>query len=292
MAYSIKELEALSGIKAHTIRIWEQRYQFLRPSRTQTNIRIYNNDDLKTLLTVALLNKYGYKISRIDDMPPPERDKAVMDLGQPGAHLEGMVNRLIGHMIDLDSVGFERLLNEYMASSGIEKLVDEVVFPFLEKLGILWQTNRIVPVQEHVVSSIIRQKLVSAIDRLPFPEASGPLYLLFLPEDEHHELGLLYIYYLLRKSRQRAIYLGANVPLSDIRYVVNLKKPSRLYIHLTSFPRQHNINRFLKNLELAAGESTVLISGSVTRMAQKPETDKIIFLKSFQEVKSYIPIGD
>src|SRR5215204_3065033 len=142
MAFTIRELESLSGIKAHTIRIWEQRYHFLKPSRTPTNMRTYSNEELKTILTVALLNKYGYKISKIDQMQPQQRTEAVLAIGQPDAYNESLVNELIGCMIELKSTEFEQLLNEHIRRSGIEHTITGIIFYFLNKVGILWQTNR------------------------------------------------------------------------------------------------------------------------------------------------------
>ncbi|HEV7620657.1 MAG TPA: MerR family transcriptional regulator, partial [Flavisolibacter sp.] len=230
MSFSIKELESLSGIKAHTIRIWEQRYNFLKPDRTETNIRSYNNDELKTLLTVALLNKYGYKISRIDEMIPAQRAVAVLKLPREDAFNESLVNELIGFMVDMDSIKFEELLDGHIILNGIEKTIKEIIFFFLDRVGILWQTNHIMPVQEHIVSNIIRQKLVSAIEILPFISKQSPLFILFLPENEHHELGLLFVYYLLRSKNISVIYLGANVPIKDIHYLLNIKNPQFLYL--------------------------------------------------------------
>ncbi|RYZ49485.1 MAG: MerR family transcriptional regulator, partial [Chitinophagaceae bacterium] len=190
MSFTIKELESLSGIKAHTIRIWEQRYQFLKPARTTTNIRRYNNEELKTLLTVALLNKYGYKISRIDEMPQEQRIQAALELEQPIARQEYVINSLIGCMVDLKNIEFEKILNQQFAKNGVEETVTGVIFSFLERVGILWQTSRLRPVQEHITSCIIRQKIIHAIEGLPFPSQESPLFVLFLPEGEHHELGL------------------------------------------------------------------------------------------------------
>jgi DNA-binding transcriptional MerR regulator len=288
MAFTIKELESLSGIKAHTIRIWEQRYTFLKPSRTQTNIRSYSNEELKTLLTVALLNKYGYKISRIDTMAADQRDVAVLQLPQPDARHESQVNEMIGYMIDLDSTGFEKLLNNYIRDNGIEQTITTLIFQFLEKVGILWQTNRIIPVQEHIVSNIIRQKIVSAIEQLPFPTAAGPLYLLFLPEEEHHEMGLLFVYYLLRKQNIPVIYLGANVPLKDIGYLFEVKSPACLYLHLTSFPRRQNFQKYLAQLTEQTLPANILISGSIVHQYKKALPPNVRFLQSFTEVISYI----
>src|SRR4051812_39166547 len=155
MSFTIKELEALSGIKAHTIRIWEQRYHLLNPTRTESNIRRYSNEELKTLLTVALLNKYGYKISKIDAMSVEERNKAASGLSLEEAYNERLVNKMLGYMIDLKNVEFEKLLKDHIAQQGIEETITKIIFYFLEKVGILWHTNHILPVQEHLVSNII-----------------------------------------------------------------------------------------------------------------------------------------
>jgi len=288
MSFTIRELESLSGVKAHTIRIWEQRYNFLKPSRTLTNIRTYNNEELKTLLTVALLNKYGYKISRIDRMEPEQRAQAALLLPQQDAYYQNLVNDMIGHMVDLDHRAFELVLNNHIQQHGIEKTITLLIFGFMEKVGILWQTNRIVPVQEHIVSNIIRQKIVSAIESLPFVNKSEPLFLLLLPEDEHHEMGLLFVYYLLRKKGVPVIYLGANVPAKDVGYIMDVKQPSHLYIHLTSFPRQHNFQKYLQAVSDVAGDSHVIFSGWATQLYRKTPPSNVFFLKSFDEVISYI----
>lgn len=288
MAFSIKELESLSGIKAHTIRIWEQRYRFLKPDRTSTNIRMYNNEELKTLLSVALLNKYGFKISRIDEMNAEQRSHAILNLPQDEAREEYLLVQLIAYTIDLRHLQFEELLNQYIANHGIEKTIRQLVFQFLEKVGILWQTSRINPAQEHLVTNIIRQKIIRAIDALPPVYTESPLYLLFLPEDEHHELGLLFVYYLLKQRGIPVLYLGANVPLRDVQYVIQAKKPSVLYLHLTSFPRQFRFEKFLSQLSSSAGSSRILISGSLVRSYQKELPSNAEFLQSFAQVLTYI----
>lgn len=288
MSFTIKELESLSGIKAHTIRIWEQRYRFLKPLRTATNIRRYNNDELKTLLTVALLNKYGYKISRIDEMNHEQRMEAALQLQEPDARSEYVINELIGCMVDLRSIEFEKLLNRQIAANGIEQTITGIIFSFLERVGILWQTSRLRPVQEHVVTAIIRQKVIYAVEGLPFPQKPGPLFALFLPEGEHHELGLLYVYYLLRKQGLPAIYLGANVPLKDIAYFTEAKRPHSLYMHITAYPPIARFNRLLHQLQQAAGDSVVILSGYMAQLYQKNPGEKLVLLQSLSAVQSYI----
>ena len=287
MAFTIRELESLSGIKAHTIRIWEQRYNFLKPSRTKTNIRVYSNDELKTLLTVSLLNKSGYKISTIDKMKPAQMAEAVLQLSHKAGYNERVVNEMIGYMIDMENQAFEDLLNNYIKEHGIEETITVLIFYFLERIGILWQADRIFPVQEHIVSNIIRQKIVYAIEQLPFGKTS-PCFLLFLPEDEHHEIGLLYVYYLLRKRNSMVMYLGANVPLKDVQYVLQSKRPAYLYLHLTSFPRQHEFKKFMLALSSSAKDAKVLISGTAVQTVKEKFPENLVFLRSFSEVTDHI----
>lgn len=287
MSFTIKELEALSGIKAHTIRIWEQRYNFLKPSRTTTNIRTYSSEELKTILTVALLNKHGYKISRINNMAPVQRRQEVMALNTNEAIIEHLVNDLISTMIDLDGAGFETIINRHIAQHDIFTTLQTLVFPFLEKTGTLWQTSRINPAHEHLATAIIRQKLISAIDQLPLPTTGKPLFVLLLPEDEHHELGLLLAYFLLKKEGVPVLYLGASVPLKDVSYVVDIKKPAYLYLHLTSFPSRQSLQKYLSSLSTTTGTS-VIISGAAVQMFKKELPAGIQTITSFDALFSFL----
>src|SRR5947207_2319692 len=178
-AFTIKDLENLSGIKAHTIRIWEQRYTFLKPQRTDTNIRYYSNDELKTILNIALLNKYGYKISHIDKMPAEEVRAKIVALTHAQAQQERMVNELIRYMVDLDIEGFESVLDGYILARGIDKAITQVIFPYMERIGILWLTNHINPAQEHLVTNIIRQKLIVGIEGIHSHIQTNQCVLLF-----------------------------------------------------------------------------------------------------------------
>src|SRR5215831_6791661 len=159
-AFTIKDLENLSGIKAHTIRVWEQRYSFLKPKRTETNIRYYTNDELKTVLNIALLNKYGYKISQIDKMSEREVREKIISLDNTDAQQERLINELVKNMVDLEPDRFEDVLDHYIRARGIDKAISYLIFPFLDKIGILWLADNINPAQEHLVTNIIRQKLI------------------------------------------------------------------------------------------------------------------------------------
>lgn len=287
-AFTIKDLENLSGIKAHTIRIWEQRYNFLKPQRTQTNIRYYSNEELKTVLNIALLNKYGFKISHIDRMQPGEIREKILSLGDAKAIQERLVNELVQEMVDLNIDKFEQLLTNYISSKGIERTVTQIIFPFLEKIGILWQTGHINPAQEHLVTNVIRQKLMVAIEGCVSPMQMNKTVLLYLPEGEHHELGLLYMYYLLKNRGAQTIYLGANVPVRDVEYVVNLKKPDLAFVHLTATSPSFNFERFLRQVEQGMGQIQTVVSGQLTQQYKKRIPACVSFKRSLTEVMDYL----
>lgn len=286
--FTIKDIENLSGIKAHTIRIWEQRYSFLKPSRTDTNIRYYSNDDLKTILNISILNKYGYKISHINKMSADDVQTRVAELNIAGAQQERIVNELIQKMVDLDTHGFEKLLDKQIAANGIEKTILRVVFPFFERIGILWQTGHINPAQEHLITNIIRQKLITGIDQARPILKLKKSFLLFLPEREHHELGLLLVYYLLKKRGADVFYIGANVPLKDAQFVADIKKPDYVYIHLTSGSAGFNFEKFLTQLNERISRPKIIISGYVTHGYKKSLPKNVIFKHTLSELFEFI----
>lgn len=286
--FTIKDLENLSGIKAHTIRIWEQRYSFLKPSRTDTNIRYYSNDDLKTILNISILNKYGYKISHINKMSLNDVQARVAELNIPGAPQERIVNELIQLMVDLDTTEFEKLIDKQIAAGGIEKTIIRVIFPFFERIGILWQTGHINPAQEHLISNIVRQKLIVGIDQARPLIKVKKSFLLFLPEREHHELGLLLVYYLLKRRGTEVFYIGANVPLKDAQFVAEIKKPDFIYIHLTSSSPGFDFQKFLSQISGKIPEPKIIVSGYVTHGYKKALPKNVEFKHSLLELVEFI----
>ncbi|HEX7847527.1 MAG TPA: MerR family transcriptional regulator [Chitinophagaceae bacterium] len=287
-AFTIKDLENLSGIKAHTIRIWEQRYCFLKPQRTATNIRYYSNDQLKTVLNVALLNKYGFKISHIGKMEPAEIKERILSLSDGKAVQERIVNELVQEMVDLNFAEFEKIIGGYIGLRGIEKTVIQIIFPFLEKIGLLWQTGHINAAQEHLVSNVIRQKLIVAIETTVSHVKIDKTFLLYLPEGEHHELGLLFMYYLLKSRGAKTIYLGTNVPLKDVEYVAGLKKPDVAFIHLTAGPVNFNFDKFIRRVERHFAGITTVISGQASQLHRKKVPPCIQLKRSLAEVMDYL----
>lgn len=287
-AFTIKDLENLTGIKAHTIRIWEQRYSFLKPRRTDTNIRYYSNEELKKILNIALLNKYGYKISHIDRMSEPEINEKIITLSNSLAQQEIVINDLIQAMVDMEMEDFEDRLTDYIRQRGIEKAISQIIFPFLERIGVLWMTGHIIPAQEHLVTNIIRQKLLVGIDAANSHLRIDKSLILFLPEGEFHELGLLFVYYMLKSRGIRVVYLGANVPLDDVRQVIGYKKPDYLYTHLTSVSHAFNFDRFLAHSLKRFENIPLIISGKLALAYEKKIPHQILFKRSLQEVTEFI----
>lgn len=287
-SFTIKDLEKLSGVKAHTLRIWEQRYGFIKPERTDTNIRHYSASELKTILNVALLNKYGFKISHINKMSEQQMRDKILELNQQEAQLERVVNDLVQLMVDMNMEAFEEALTEYIYKNGIEKTITQVLFRYLEKIGILWLTNHINPAQEHLVTNIIRQKLIVGIEGANSLTKIDKTILLFLPESEYHEIGLLFMYYLLKTRGINVIYLGCNVPLADVGYVVKVKKPDYLYCHITRPATNFNFDKFLANISKNLADTPCIISGQLTQNYEKKIHPPIVFKRSFSEVNEFI----
>jgi DNA-binding transcriptional MerR regulator len=232
--YSIKELEQLSGIKAHTIRIWEKRHKIIVPSRTPTNIRTYSDDDLKKIINVSLLNNYGIKISKIAKMSTADMNERILQISELKNDAVVHVDQLIVSMMDMEEEGFEKILGNLALRYGFERTVTEIVYPFLERIGILWQTQNITPAHEHFISNLIRQKIIVAIDSLPIPPKTSKTVMLFLPEHEMHELGLLFYHYLTRKAGLRTYYLGQSVPHPDLVSIFAVHSPHLLLTSVTS----------------------------------------------------------
>lgn len=285
--YSIKELERLSGIKAHTIRIWEKRYQLIEPNRTPTNIRYYSDDDLKKIINVSLLNNHGIKISHIAELEHEQLVKKVLEFTEKKSEGDIYINQMIVSMIDLDEEIFESTLGKLSQKIGMEKTITDVIYPFLDRIGILWQTGNITPAQEHFVSNIVRQKLIVAIDGLPFPPRSAKVALLFLPEYELHEIGLLFCNYILRKEGVRVIYLGQMVPYNDIKMIGNSHQPGLFVTSIISERSPKDVQAFFNTLSADFPSASIIATGgAVARIALHfpPNfhvADSILKLKQF-----------
>ncbi len=261
--YSIKDLEHLSGIKAHTLRIWEQRYNLINPKRTDTNIRFYDQEDLKLVLNVSLLKDNGFKISKIANMSREDMTEAVLLVTDKTTSHADQVYALTLSMIDLDEQRFEKIISTNTLKHGFERTMLNIIYPFLSKVGIMWITDSINPAQEHFISHLIRQKVIVAIDaQYPAIEADATKYMMFLPENELHELSLLFANFLTRARNCKSIYLGQNMPFRDLSVAFELYQPDFLLTIITSRDPNISPQDYLNNLSEKFPNTQILVSGS------------------------------
>lgn len=261
--YSIKDLEHLSGIKAHTLRIWEQRYGLINPKRTDTNIRFYDQDDLKLILNVSLLKDNGFKISKIAQMSKEEMHETVLEIADKATSFADQIYGLTLAMIDLDEQRFEKIISSNTLKIGFERTMLNIIYPFLTKIGIMWITDSINPAQEHFISNLIRQKVIVAIDgQYETFDEEAKKYMLFLPEGELHELSLLFANYLIRARGNRVVYLGQNMPFQDLQVAFNAYKPDYLLTIMTTKDRNISTEEYLANLADSFSDTPILVAGS------------------------------
>ncbi len=287
--YSIKELEKLSGIKAHTIRIWEKRYNLIDPHRTNTNIRYYTDSDLKKILNVAVLNRQGIKISNIARLNDLELKEEIIRVSKSSLSHDTLVDSLVIAMIDLDEYKLESIIDKSISKIGFKATVMDVLYPFLNKLGILWQSGNVNPAQEHFVANLIRQKIIASTDNLPNtfnPKAKK--YLLLLPEGEWHELALLFAQYLLKEANNEVIYLGQSVPYSDVLSTGAAKNFDAILVSSTIAKPEFDFLMYLKDLGGAFPDKQIFYFSGFLGDEDEKLSENHIRLRSLQEFIDYI----
>ena len=285
--FSIQDIAQLSGIKAHTLRIWEQRYGIIVPQRTDTNIRWYDNEDLKKILNIALLNEHGLKISKLSAMSLAEIEQAVLKISTDEGPEKQYLHQLLAYTSEMNVYEFESALAAVIKERGMRFAVEKVIFPLMEKIGMLWLTNRLFASQEHLISNIIRQKLIKAIDEIPTETKKAVKGLLFLPEGEFHELGLLYAHYLFKTKKIAAISLGANLPIYDLTLITDSVEPAFVFTHITAMGTQFDANDFLKELRVCVPKPTIVISGNVVSHIERAPENTVV-IRSIQQFVEFI----
>jgi MerR family transcriptional regulator, light-induced transcriptional regulator len=262
-AYTIRELENLSGIKAHTIRIWEKRYGLIAPQRTSTNIRSYCDSELKKLLNISILNRNGIKISKIAQLTPDEITTKINEFTRDISSKESQIESLTVAMIDMDEYRFEHVLARSIILFGFEEAVIRVLYPFFVRVGLMWQTGSVNPVQEHFITNLVKQKFYSAIDGLVGHEKVGARRMVFfLPEGEFHEIGLLFSCYLARKHGCRTIYLGQSLPLNDLEEALRAKQVDFLFTTLITSYSGIELSDYIRLLSAKFSNHIIYLSGS------------------------------
>ena len=260
--YSIKDLEQLSRIKAHTLRIWEQRYNIINPKRTDTNIRTYDDKDLKLVLNIALLKDHDFKISEIAKLSLEEVSEKVLAISDRHLNYPDQIHALTIAMIDIDEERFEKIMATNILQFGFENTMINIIYPFLSRIGTLWITGSIGPAQEHFITNLIRQKLIVAIDgQIIKPNEHTKKYILFTPEGEFHEIPLLFANFILRARNNKVIYLGQSLPFSELEFICELHKPDFLFSAITSVPGQDEIQKYVNKLGKVFHDIKILLTG-------------------------------
>jgi DNA-binding transcriptional MerR regulator len=287
---SIAQLTQLSGIKAHTIRIWEQRYQAFSPKRTEGNVRTYSDLDLKKLLNIVSLINSGYKISELCTMSNITLNELIEQLYVSPIHEdpERFVTQLISAGVEFNEPSFQKILSHCFLRFGVTDTYKNIIYPLLNQIGLMWSCDKIVPAQEHFMCNLIRQKILTATDGFPSPKKEGKKWLLFLREDEYHEMGLLFAQFILRQMGETVYYLGANLPLSTLSVAIRNIKPDALVVFFVHNDFPENIDSYLAHLKKGIKNTPIYISGNEKLIEQIKQDKNIIWLQNIEDLESAV----
>jgi MerR family transcriptional regulator, light-induced transcriptional regulator len=288
-SFSISQLEQFSGIKAHTIRIWEQRYNALQPDRSEGNTRSYNGAQLRRLLNIASLIESGHKVSELCVMGNTElfalMEKANQDKIEPQDDTtQYYLTQLIAAGMSFNEGYFDKIFANCVLRFGLNQAYVQVIYPLLVRMGLLWSANTLTPAYEHFISNLLKQKLYAAIDALPPANASKGRWLLFLPTNEFHEIGLLFSQYLIRQSGYEVIYLGADIPLEVLTETAEELNPTHLlFFFVHQLPEAIAI-QYVDKLKSIYPKSTILIGSNEQLLSKIPTTKHIHKMKGVDDL--------
>ena len=289
--YSMAQVESLSGIKAHTLRMWERRYDFLNPCRTETNIRFFSDIQLVQLVNFGILLRNGYKISKIEKMPEDQVHDLVNQILSPSdytidQYIREDIQSLTLAMLDMDEVRFDEIFKAHLIRKGLLGTVRDLIYPFLHHIGILWNTQKTMPAQEHFISCLIRKKIVSAIDVIPHPPAQAKKIIFFLLEDEHHEIGILLASFIAAERGYKVYYLGQNVPSENIHEVLNITNADFIMSMFVAPKRDKSLIQ-IENV-LKTTEVPFLISGNVENFGSLIDNERLIHLENPESLIDFL----
>ena len=288
--FSISDIENLTGIKAHTIRIWEQRYQCFGTKRTETNIRYYDDADLCRFLNVAILIENGYKISKISTLEIEEINDLVQKLKGDHYNLNIQVQMLFNAMLKMDDIEFDEILDGCIKDLGVETAVSDIVFPFLRKVGFMWQVAAINPAHEHFATHKIEQKLIELtyLCKKSNKYKGKKKYLLFLPPNENHEVGLLFAQYLLKSNGHQTLYLGQNLPYESLKEVNDYYEPDFAISILTVASRDEHIDVMIDKLKSCLGNTPLILAGNLIKSTSHLEDKNLVLIQNISEFTKII----
>jgi len=285
--YSIKDLENLSGIQAHTIRIWEQRYNILNPERTPTNIRVYTDQELRKLLSVSLLNSNGIKISKIAKMNDSDITEAVLRLSEgKDSRIESQVESLKLIMVDLNEPKFEKLFSHLVLQMGFEETIMKVFVPFFKRLNYLWQTNSVTVAQLNFITALYRQKMYVAIDGLLPAESTNKKLILFLPKTEQLDNGLLFCNYMAKRRGFQTLYLGDSFPVKELTEILG-KNPECNLLSIATLAKIDLTEYYSDVLSACNQNQKLLLAGNQIGTVKITDPRLTVF-HDFTEIQNFL----
>lgn len=291
--YSIKQLSQISGVKPHTIRIWEQRYGLLHPNRSQSNIRSYDDEQLKKMLNVCQLLNLGFKISHVSALSPSQINEEIEKIIYKTTYSDVVAETIIAQILiaaaTFDEILFEKTFNQSVANIGLEKTYVTIVCPALVRIGLMWIKDDFFPAQEHFFCNLIKKKLFSAIDSLPLNEKSNEIWVLFLNANEEHEIGLIFVNYILRKYNKRVIYLGRNVPVDNLKNVIEQSKALNVYTFFIKKYSSQELKSVMDSLELNLKNIHICFSGNAEICNQIKQSKRMTYV---QDIETLIDIAN
>jgi len=285
--FSIRDIENLSGIKAHTLRIWEQRYNIMTPDRRESNHRKYNTEDLKKILRISFLYHQGYKISKIAALGNEEIKRLSLEFSSKSGY-EIFINQLMEASIDLDEEAFDKVFAGLFSQMGLEKSMIHVIYPFLNHIGLLWMTGNVIPAQEHFACNIIRNKIFASINALPKTEGIAVRkIILFCPPGEYHEIPLLLVQYLLKRRGISHVFFGVNTSLELIKEYLSVNQATHLFFHLiTNFTTMDPLH-FIEEIRQAFPRINIVASGPVYHNVNA-QMEGVRILRSMAELLDFV----
>ena len=289
--YSMAQVEALTGIKAHTLRIWERRFSFLNPSRTETNIRFYSDEQLIQLVNFGILLRNGHKISRVEKMSQDKiHDLVNQILALPDQDIDQKniedIQSLTLAMLAMDEIKFDEIFRVHVIRKGLLGAVRDLIYPFLHHIGILWNTQKSMPAQEHFISCLIRKKIISAIDAIPHPPVYAKKIVFFLLEDEHHELGILLASFIAAERGFKVYYLGQNVPGENIKEVLSIINADFM-MSMFVVPKPDKTVKQIKKV-LESTKIPFLISGNVQNFIPLMKSERVVYLQKPESLIDFL----
>lgn len=286
-SFTISQVAEYSGIKPHTLRIWEKRYNAVEPNRSEGNTRYYSNSQLRRILNIASLKETGWKVSELCAMTDKELFRLVEEqekglLDEPENYF---VSQLVSAGMGYDEVHFDKIFSHCVLRYGFRETYTKVIYPMLVRLGLMWTSNQLPPAHEHFISNIVRRKLFTAIDSLPPAKNASDGWLLFLPENEFHELGLLFAHYLIRHSGKEVNYLGSNVPLRSLEKAVQNTKPAHLLLFFVHNNLPENFETYLDELRNRFHNQTIHVAAKRELVDQLKSLKEIDWLNSVDDLE-------